>query len=133
MASGHGNLTVGGGLRTFSFTAVTKSDGTVTGEVELKSRASGTVIHATINCLTVVGNHAYIGGVVTKSTDPEFDFVGKPCVFAVIDNGEGAGSPPDELSLFTTFVNPPPEDCNGDTVHNRTMHPIEAGNIQVKP
>ncbi len=131
MASGHGNLTTGGELRTFSFSAVTHSDGSVTGEAELKSRASGTVIHAQLNCLTVVGHQAYIGGIVTNATNPAF--VGKPAVFSVIDNGEGAGAPPDQLSLFVTFVNPPSEDCNGATNHSQTMHPIEAGNIQVTP
>jgi hypothetical protein len=130
-ASGHGNLTTGGELRTFSFTAITQSDGSVTGEAELKSRASGTVIHAHLDCLTVVGNQAYIGGIVTKATNPAF--VGKPAVFTVIDHGEGASAPPDELSLFVTFVNPPSEDCNGPTNHSQTMHPIEAGNIQVNP
>ena len=131
MASGHGNLTVGGELRTFSFTAVQHSDGSVTGESELKSRASGTVIHARVDCLTVVGNHAYVGGVVTKATNPAF--VGKPCVFAVVDNGEGANAAPDEISLFFTFVNPPSEDCTGATAHTASTRPIEAGNIQVQP
>ncbi len=130
-ASGHGNLTVGGELRTFSFTAVTQPNGRVTGEAQLKSRASGALIHAEINCLTVVGNKAYIGGVVRHSNNPLL--VGKPAVFRVIDNGEGANAPPDELSLFVTFVTPPSEDCNGPTVQSLATRPIEAGNIQVKP
>src|SRR3989442_870582 len=112
-ASGHGNLTVGGELRTFSFTAVTKSNGSVTGEAQLKSRASGVIIHVEINCLKVVGNQAYISGVVRHANNPLF--VGHTSIFRVIDNGEGANRPPDELSLLTTFVTVPPEDCNGPT------------------
>lgn len=131
MASGHGNLTVSGELRTFSFNAVKHADGSVTGESELKSRASGTVIHAALNCLTVVGNQAYIGGVVTNSNNSSL--VGKPCVFTVIDNGEGDNAPPDELSFFVTFATGPTEDCNGPTVHSLTLNLIEAGDIQVKP
>src|SRR5437867_12209486 len=52
-ASGHGNLTAGGELRTFSFTAVTHRDGSVTGEAQLNNRASGQKIHMAIDCLSV--------------------------------------------------------------------------------
>ena len=130
-ASGHGNLTVGGELRTFSFTAVTKSNGSVTGEVELKSRASGVIIHVEINCLTVVGNKAYMSGVVRHANNSMF--VGHTSVFRVIDNGAGDKAPRDELSLLTTFVTGPPEDCNGPFVQSLATQPIEAGDIQVKP
>jgi hypothetical protein len=130
-ASGHGNLTVSGELRTFSFTAVTKPNGKVTGEAELKSRASGVIIHVEVNCLTVVGNQAFVGGVVRHANNPLF--VDHPSVFRVIDNGEGANAPPDEMSLLVTFVTGPTEDCNGPTVQTLATRPIEAGNIQVRP
>src|SRR5438128_347274 len=66
-ASGHGNLTVSDGLRTFSFSAVQHADGTVTGNAELKSRGPGFQDHYQIDCLKVEGNTAIMSGPVKKT------------------------------------------------------------------
>ena len=87
-ALGHGNLTAGGELRTFSFTAVTHKDGSVTGEAELINRSSGGEFQLAINCLSVSGNAAVVSGVVTNSDGPT-NILGWTGVFSVTDNGDG--------------------------------------------
>jgi hypothetical protein len=131
-ASGHGNLTAGGELRTFSFTAVTHKDGTVTGEAELDNRSTGNTIHLSINCLTVSGNKALVSGVVTNSHGPD-DFVGWIGTFEVIDNGEGANDPADRISLVFLFSPPTTISCTSFMFSSFSTSPIEAGNIQVNP
>jgi len=131
-ASGHGNLTVSDGLRTFSFTAVQHADGTVTGDAELKSRAQGFRDHYKIDCLKVEGNNrAIVSGPLAKSTDSEFE--GLIGLFAVEDNGEGGNAPTDRMSLV--FLLEPPDSCSNYVFSDfdGLMVPIEAGNIQVNP
>lgn len=125
--TGNGQLSVGGELRTFAFTAVRHGDGTVSGEYQLINRAASTKIHADITCLSIVGNRAWIGVVATPSSD-----VPGETAFRVEDNGEGSNAPADGLSLafvgggpgFAAFycaARPAAPDLN----------PIEGGNIQV--
>lgn len=128
-ASGHGNLTVGGELRTFSFTAVTHKNGTVTGQAQLNNRAQDTRLHLDIDCLRVVGNTATVSGIVTNTTDPTLE--GFRGIFRVEDNGEGANDPPDRISLVFLFPPSVPLDCNSNL--GLPLIPIEAGNIQVRP
>jgi hypothetical protein len=125
-SSGHGNITLGE-LRTFSYHAITLRDGTVRGNMTLHNRDSGNFIQADINCLRVVGNNASMSGVVTKSSDPAF--VGFQGFFRVQDNGEGANSPADLMSLFNLGTVVP--DCN--TAFAPPLLAIEGGNVQVKP
>lgn len=131
-ANGHGNLTtVGGALRTFSFHARTEKDGTVKGEVTLHNRRTDTFVKVDIDCLHVVGNIATMSGTVTHSDDPTLDFTGWHSIFRVVDNGEGADSPPD---LMTGLANNPPEVTVTCTdIFTEPLRVIEAGNIQVKP
>jgi hypothetical protein len=130
-ATGAGHFTVGGELRTFSFTALKYADGTVEGEYELKSRLTGATIHGDVTCLSVMGNLAWIGGVQEHGSEgfPP----GGENGFRVADNGEGANDPPDEMSLM--FVNAPPGFaqlyCNARPPAP-ALNPIEGGNIQVR-
>lgn len=126
-ASGHGNLTVADELRTFSFTAVTHQDGSVTGQAQLNNRAQDARIHLEIDCLLVIGNRAVMSGVVTNTNDPVFE--GLTGTFRVTDNGEGANDPPDTISLV--FFGFPPQFCRTNVPLPEM--PIEGGNIQVKP
>ena len=50
-AGGHGNLISGEELRTFSFTAVRHTDGTVSGQVQVKNRALDVHVHVDVDCL----------------------------------------------------------------------------------
>jgi len=123
----------GEGWRNFEFTARTGADGT-TGEWQLVSRATDTKYHGTVTCLSVVGNQAWFTGMVTDATDPAF--VGKPAFWRVVDNGEGANAPADQITYtFIVPVGSPPElDC---TTHPILQPPapglfdIQAGNVQV--
>ncbi|HET6760510.1 MAG TPA: hypothetical protein VFH13_00340 [Gemmatimonadaceae bacterium] len=130
-ATGAGHFTVGGELRTFSFTALKYADGTVQGEYQLLSRLTGAKIHGDVVCLSVVGNQAWIGGSQEHGSDgfPP----GLENGFRVADNGEGANDPPDQMSLM--FVNAGPGFaqfyCNVRPPAP-ALNPIEAGNIQVR-
>lgn len=130
-STGNGQLTVGGELRTFAYTAITGPDGNVKGQAQLNNRATGNKLHSSINCLNVVGNTAVVSGLIVRSTGGAFDnWTG---VFAVQDNGEGGSDPADRLAL--TFLFPPGSGVTCFTFPFAAFPtaPIEGGNIQVRP
>lgn len=127
-ANGSGQITVGTSLRTFSFTAQTDSNNNSRGQAELFNRDSNIKIHMDLDCLNVVGKTATMSGTVT-SDNASGAYVGDPVWFQVVDNGEGAGSPPDLISLVFIFFGPPGTPCTSPLV-NATI-PIEHGNVQV--
>ena len=130
-ASGHINFTVGGGLQTFSFHAREKKDGTVQGSFQVKSRGQATTVHGSIDCLTVVGNEAFLNGVVSKINEdsPLIGLlpVGSRVYFGVQDNGEGAGATDAWTDLFPAFA------FAGCPDFDFPFLPSEGGNVQVKP
>ncbi len=128
-ASGHGNIDQGGDLRTFSFHAREGRGGAVTGSVTLHNRQSDTFIKADIDCMVISGNIARMSGRITKSSNEAFE--GATGIFQVEDNGEGANSPPDGMSLFAIFAPTSTADCNNTGAP--ILLPIEGGNVQVKP
>lgn len=128
-ANGHGNITLLGELRTFSFTANTRNDGSVTGSVQLQARQADNTIHADINCLKVSGNTAVMSGPILRSADPAFD--GYTGIFRVQDNGEGFNASADLMSLY--FLFPPGSPANCNNIGALPMTAIEGGNLQVKP
>src|SRR6476659_11052168 len=74
-ASGHGNLTINGGLQTYSFNAIQNRNGSVTGNITLDSRGQNINLQGVVNCLVITGNEAIIGGIITHITpnsDPSF-------------------------------------------------------------
>jgi len=138
-ATGHGNLTVGGELRTFSFNAIRHQDGTVTGEWQLKSRATNVVMHGEVTCLLAIARPtqgaAFMGGIVTR-VDGDAPGVepGTPVVFSAFDNGEGN----DNFADAMTLVQPTTPDvvarqCAIGLRVGGGAVPIEDGNIQVRP
>ena len=130
-ATGSGQITTAGELRTFAFTARKYSDGTANGEAQINNRAQGVQSHYVLNCLAVVGNTAYASGYVDRSTNPAF--VGQPAIFGVRDNGEGANAPPDAISLAQIFIGGSPIDCTnaGYQAVAAPVLPVEQGNVQV--
>jgi hypothetical protein len=144
-AAGHANLTVGDGLtRTFSFAAVQRADGTVTGQGQVNNPSFPIRIHFRIDCLKFDGDNRIIAsGPITQSSDPATIAVGRISVFAVEDNGEGENAPPDRITTIPDYA--PPKSCNefsfdGDQLRDdtlganvRPLRPIEAGQIQVNP
>jgi hypothetical protein len=94
----------------FSLLAVQRADGSVTGQwVDRFSQVNGGGgIHVAINCLNVIGNRAYVSGVVTQSSSS--DQVGQPALTKLVDNGRSANDPPDQISVSIIF--PGVVDCN---------------------
>jgi len=134
-ASGSGHMTVTGAdtdWRSFSFHATGRPDGTADGRFQLQPRQNDPdhKILGDIVCVTVVGNKAWMVGRVTESDSPNSP-VGTFTRFRVADNGEGEGSPPDQISLMEVGVIDPPPYCV--LVPERPeLRDIEAGNIQVR-
>ncbi len=98
----------GGEYRSFAFTAVQHSDGTTTGELELKNRYQQVVIHMRVESLFVNDNGkvAGIAGTITKC-DADPIRVGNWGACAVSDNGEGKNAPPDQISgLYWYYADP---------------------------
>jgi len=127
LARGYGEFHVelGTALRTFAFFARKKADGTTSGQYQVDNQSvSGSKEAGTVTCLEVVGNEAWIGGVITHSSIPGRE--GTARVFRVVDRGDG--SPPDQASLLIV----------GDatvTCHTRPPLPLEdleRGNIKVR-
>lgn len=127
-ATGSGQITIGTELRTFSFTARTDSSNNSSGQAELFNRNSGTRLHMAVDCLNVAGNVATMSGTITQD-NVAGAFVGDPIWFQVVDNGEGAGAPPDLISLVYIFFGPPGVPCTSPLVP--ASIPIRSGNIQV--
>ena len=97
-ASGGGTVEYAGALNTHAFTAQIDADGNVKGQAEFQLRYIDTTIHAEVNCLAVVGNDAWIGGTITRSSNPAVVGLGLHILFRVQDNGEGDAHPPDMTS-----------------------------------
>ena len=124
-ATGSGHVQLGGELRTFSFNAVQRSDGSVTGQAQLQARLADNTTHVEIDCLNVVGNVAIVSGTLPS---------GVTGAFAVEDNGEGGNAAPDRITLLNTGPFFTPGICMFLTpaVVAPFLLPIEHGNVQVR-
>ena len=137
-ANGQGSLVSPTSQRIFVFHAATRPDGSVEGQGMLTRVSSDPEMRVQfffdINCLHVDGNVAIMSGILTgivrKNVDDSADpiEVGQYIQFKVIDNGEGAKAPPDQMSYFDHGPEVPP--CDTDVGWN--LFPIATGNIQVK-
>jgi hypothetical protein len=95
----------------FSLTALQRADGSVTGEwVDRTSQVNGGGgVHVVVNCLNVIGNRAYLSGVITQGGS---DQIGQLALTKVVDNGSSTKDPPDEISFTINFPGLT-TDCNG--------------------
>jgi hypothetical protein len=95
----------------FSLVAVQYADGSVKGQwVDRTSQVNGGGgVHVAINCLNVIGNRAYISGVITQGNG---DQIGQLALTKVVDNGRSTKDPPDEISVTINFPGLV-TDCNG--------------------
>ena len=125
--SAHAIRPVSENYRTFSFNARKFADGTVAGRFQMDNHNVAVAnARGEITCFTIVGNQAWLGGVVTQATDPIL--VGRDIGFRVVDNGEGAVAVPDQFSLLL---------LTGADDYCANMHPtpqlieVMNGNIQV--
>jgi hypothetical protein len=137
-ANGQAALIINDDLQTFAFHAREKSDGSVTGSLEGKSRGQDFEYHGDVDCLVITdGTTAVIGGVVTQARngpDAQFEInVGERFWFKVRDNGEGANSPaPDEFTDVIVNIGDNNFGCPDDPFGLAFLS-IVNGNIQVKP
>jgi len=85
----------------FSLVALERADGSVTGQWHDQFAQSpgfgGAGIHVAVDCLVVIGNEAWISGVITQSRIP--GVVGLGAVTKVVDNGRSANDPADQISF----------------------------------
>jgi hypothetical protein len=147
LVSGGVKFDIGYGPNFLSFVAIQQVDGSVKGQAEFAFRAdegSGEVSymsHFRINCMRLLDDHTVVlGGVVTHDTDPAY--IGTTAVFLVRDNGQGATGLPDEAGFPAYSADYGFElDCetvaalveSGDVDIEDSIHPVEAGNLQVNP
>ena len=91
------------GTVTLAFTAVRHADGSVTGRFQQQQFDVGFSYKGTVTCFAIdpVNRRAWIGGVLTQTTDPDpITEVGDDAWFRVLDVANGAG--PDR-STFLGF------------------------------
>ncbi len=105
--------------------AIKHKDGTTTGSMLLQS-AVGQIIIAQVDDVIFIGNHAYIHGRVTYNSFG--GTIGNHAYHHVVDNGEGAGDPPDSASPFAF----PPNPFADPIATLAGTSPIREGNIQVR-
>jgi hypothetical protein len=80
-----------------SMIAIQYADGSVSGQWTDQFGHGNGGIHVAVNCLEVVGNQAWISGVITKAFDETL--VGVRTGTRVVDNGTSAHDPPDQISF----------------------------------
>jgi hypothetical protein len=120
-----------GALRTFSIHARVMPDGTVEGEYDNHNRQQGFINHGEINCMRFLSyNDVVLSGIVRKSDNPNAP-PGATTVFRVVDHGEGADDPPDQVSQVLNLPLGSTADCN--TITPTILFALEGGNIQVRP
>ena len=80
-------------------------DGAVTGKLtDAWVSPNNVVLHATLDCLVIEGNDAWMSGFITKATPSTIgDFAGTPVSIRVRDNGTTANDPPDQASFVFLF------------------------------
>lgn len=98
LVTGSGHIEAGEGLRNFTFHAMLRPDGSAQGSYQIHRTDLGTVFSVDVTCLTIVGNRAWIGGIIASTNDPTIR-VGTVSYFYAIDNGEGSDAPADIVSL----------------------------------
>jgi hypothetical protein len=84
-----------------SLSAIELADGTVTGQWQDTVFGRGTPavgLHVEVDCLEVVGNEAWVSGVITRPAS----LAGLPAITRVRDNGTSANDPADQVSF--TFI-----------------------------
>jgi len=122
-----GKIAVGTDSTQISGVAQVDASGAVKGQAEFHVvvGTDTTEFHVVVDCLTVVGNQAWIGGVISHSaTNPAL--AGQRVVWTVVDNGE-PGIGVDQGSI------PVPGDAPAcGTQPQLALIPWAAGNVQVR-
>jgi len=109
---------------TLSFGAFDHGAGNFTGQATFIDDFAKTKVTVDVECVTVSGNTAQVGGSVVKSTNPTYA-VGMGVTFYVVDNGEGEGAIEDNFSDLRIGG------C-GSPFEPPIMMASDIGNIQVR-
>jgi hypothetical protein len=97
--------------KNFSLIAIELGDGSATGQwtdmfgKDPDGNPLGG-IHVEVDCLEVVGNQAWIGGVIKSGTSAGVDVTGQRALTRVVDNGSSANDLPDQISFSFFPVDP---------------------------
>lgn len=83
----------------YSLIAIQKADGTIKGQLIDTWAGAKNGIHVEIDCMTVEGNSAIVGGYVKHGFYDGFDITGIYFVAKVVDNGTSQKDLPDQASL----------------------------------
>ena len=92
----------------FSLVANQYADGDVSGQYTDRF-ANGDGFHAVVDCLLVIGNDAWISGVITQGRFDGIDLAGLEVLTQVRDNGTSHNDPPDQISF--SFIDTEVPDC----------------------
>lgn len=122
----------GSGHEVYGFTASVDGDGNVKGSFQSHWVSDGGTLRFAmdITCLSVNGNQAWLGGVITRSND-DYLPVGFEFRWRVVDNGEGKNAAPDQLSYFLYGGPDTAAGCAGGSANNVLFDWTE-GNVQVR-
>lgn len=96
-ATGSGHFESGGELRTFSFGAVGRPDGSASGEYHITLHAIDAFFHATVTCMRVRNDTAWVAGIIDNTNHPVI-VPGTVTYFWAVDGGEG-GQATDIVSI----------------------------------
>lgn len=94
---------------TYAFSVFKDADGSVNGQIEIHLRDPAVAFHADATCLAVQDNNAWVGGVVTHTSDSESAPVGLQFWVRVQDNGQSSQNP-DRISFVRLGI--PAANCN---------------------
>lgn len=132
VVTGSGHVEAGDGLRNFTFHAIQRPDGSVEGSYRILRTDLSTEFTVDVTCLTVVGNRAWIAGIISQSDSPGV-IVGTVSYFYAIDNGEGEGAAPDIVSL-ARINDRAGEDVLFCTILPTVLPPrvVRFGNVQIR-
>jgi hypothetical protein len=99
--------------------------GPIDGTIKFDGTVGGNAVSttATVDCLIVAGNQAFMSGVITDSTDPLL--IGSRQYLSVEDNGQGKNSPPDRY----TFAPVSGFDCSTAILPSQD---VPSGHVHVK-
>jgi hypothetical protein len=115
----------------YSLHALERADGSVTGQYHDQFAQfpgfGGNGFHAAVNCLNVIGNQAWVSGVVTQSRIP--GLVGLDVVTTVVDNGRSANDPADQISF--SFIGTG-IDCNAAPAFGLPLLSVPQGQVTVE-
>ena len=131
-ASGSAHRLSGDEMFILSFQANKLADGRVLGRYHVDVMASGISFDVAVTCLSVVGNIAWVGGIIEKVNGPVVR-EGTVSYFYVIDNGEGEGALTDIASAIRINDLPGRDQvfCTERPLL-LSSRPIDFGNIQVR-